>query len=125
MIVIHNKNYSLFERAQFCKKPNGFSPPQAASAVEIMSFLMPTVPFSSPSDTRQTVAGIEVSSEAKFRGVHHLDRLLLGLEPKEARNVSEGFLARYGDVRDDVAQKRRLEEIAAAASPADREFGAL
>lgn len=81
-------------------------------------------PFRRPPDTPD-VAGIEVASEASFRGVHHLDRLLLGLEPKEGRNRSEGFLARYGDVRDDVEQKRRLEEIAAEASPADREFGAL
>ena len=81
-------------------------------------------PFRHPPDTPD-VAGIEVAREAKFRGVHDLDRLLLGLEPKEGRNRSEGFLARYGDVRDDVEQKRRLEEISAEASPADREFGAL
>ena len=47
-------------------------------------------PFRHPPDTPD-VAGIELARDAKFRGVHHLDRLLLGLEPKEGRNRSEGF----------------------------------
>src|SRR5271165_906056 len=49
------------------------------------------------------VAGIEVASEAEFRGVRHVDRLLFGLEPKERRDRSEGFLTRYGHARGDVA----------------------
>ena len=77
--------------------PDSFMPPNGATSVEMMPVLMPTMPYSRPSATRQTrpmIAGVEVRREAELGIVGHADRVLFGLEAEERRHRPERFLAR-------------------------------
>ena len=78
--------------------------------------LMPTMPASSASATRQTrpmSRPIEVRGQAELGVVRQRDRLLLGLEPEERRDRAERLLARDHHRGRDIGQHRRLEEPAA------------
>ena len=95
---------------------DSFMPPNGATSVEMMPSLMPTMPYSSASATRQIaadVAAVEIGGEAELGVVGHADRLLLGLEAEQRRHRAEGLLARHHHVGRDVGQHRRLEEAAA------------
>ena len=78
--------------------PDSFTPPNGATSVEMMPVLMPTMPYSSASATRQTrrdVAAVEIRGEAELGVVGERDRLLgLGRESEQRRDRAERFLAR-------------------------------
>ncbi len=94
--------------------PDSLTPPNGATSVEMTPVLMPTMPYSSASETRQIaadVAAVEVGGEAVRRVVRQPDRLVLGREPRDAGDRAERLLARHRRRRRHAGDhRRRVEE---------------
>ncbi len=96
--------------------PDSFMPPNGATSVEIMPVLMPTMPYSSASATRQMrlhVAAVEIGGEAEFGVVGDADRVVVAREAEQRRHRAEGFLARAFHLGRRAGEHGRLEERAA------------
>ena len=77
-------------------KPDSFTPPNGATSVEMMPSLMPTMPYSSASATRQMrldIAAVEIGGETELGVVRHRDRLFLASEAEERRDRPECLFA--------------------------------
>ena len=103
----------------FAAQARLLTPPKGTSAVEIRPVLMPTMPYSSASPTREDaahVAAVEVARQAELGVVGHRDGLGLGLEGNTgATGPKVSFRAQH--VAGDVSQHRRRVEAFADLLP--------
>ena len=109
--------------------PDSLTPPNGATSVEITPVLIPRIPYSSASETRQIaghVAAVEVARQAVGRVVGLADRLLLGGEAADPGHGAERLLVAIAIVVGDAGEHRRREELPAALvrPPAEQQLGA-
>src|SRR5271165_2227208 len=113
-LTSRNSSMPYFEPSR--PMPLSFMPPKGAISVEMMPSLMPTMPYSRASATRQiaaNVAAVEIGGETELGVVGHLDRLGVCLEAVERGDRAEGFFPGDDHVGCHIGQYRRLKEAAA------------
>src|SRR5271169_2030096 len=123
-LTSRNSSMPYFEPSR--PMPLSFMPPNGAISVEMMPSLMPTMPYSSASATRQ-MRPMSIGGETELGVVGHLDCVRFGFEAIERRDRPEGLLLGDDHVGRHIGQDRRLEEAAAlgGALAAGDHFGPL